>query len=203
LGSRIVLLPGHGKTARDFYRSSRTDWLEYAFTCMDDICRRYKKVFLIGHSMGGLLCLNYAFSHKVAGIVLINTPSVIYLSASQVMRSVKVVFSEVERTKILEEGVSVGSGKFYEYPLFAKPFADTCRLTISTKKRLSEITAPVLIIQSRHDETVGYKSAGRLKARLTNTAVEMVYLDHSSHAIFSPGDEDMMFYTVTNFLRRS
>src|ERR671929_869167 len=49
------LLPGHGRTLRDFAASSAEDWLAPAGKALREMGERYDRVGVVGLSMGGAL----------------------------------------------------------------------------------------------------------------------------------------------------
>src|SRR5436853_303254 len=73
-----VLLPGHGTHLRD---KVPMDWPEYSSAVHKEL-QKLKQwcsyVFLIGHSLGGALCLHVAASEPVTGIVTMCAPIYMY-----------------------------------------------------------------------------------------------------------------------------
>jgi carboxylesterase len=52
---RVPLLPGHGRSIRDWGRTGADDWFSYARRERDDLLRTHDTVALVGLSMGGAL----------------------------------------------------------------------------------------------------------------------------------------------------
>ncbi len=48
----VPRLPGHGTCGKDFIRSHKKDWVGLVKNALEDLKKRYKKVHLLGHSMG-------------------------------------------------------------------------------------------------------------------------------------------------------
>jgi carboxylesterase len=67
-------LPGHGSDCKSFIKNNRFDQFNYVKEYFLKIKENHKRIYLIGHSMGGLFCLKLAEKHKIDGIVLISTP---------------------------------------------------------------------------------------------------------------------------------
>ena len=70
-----LLLPGHGGTAKDFAHSSQQQWTEQVHKEVHRYAELYPNVYLMGHSMGGLLAINESICSKanVKGLILLNT----------------------------------------------------------------------------------------------------------------------------------
>lgn len=68
-------LPGHGKDAWAFAKSSMQAWEDAAEQAVLGACTQYDRVYLVGHSMGGLLLASIAEKHpQVKGLVTIAMP---------------------------------------------------------------------------------------------------------------------------------
>lgn len=73
---RAPLLPGHGKPAREFHASRRSDWLAAVRAETKALLSQGKRVIYVGHSMGCLLGLLISRELKApyAGMLLLCCP---------------------------------------------------------------------------------------------------------------------------------
>jgi len=62
--------PGHGTSGEDFIKTDRHMWLGAATDCCKDLQKEYDKVYIIGHSMGGLIASIIATEEKLDRAVL-------------------------------------------------------------------------------------------------------------------------------------
>lgn len=73
-----VLLPGHGTSVNDMTQSRYYHWRDFLERRYLEERSKYRRLFLIGFSMGGSLCLDIAAknsdSFRPAGIVTISSP---------------------------------------------------------------------------------------------------------------------------------
>lgn len=67
----VPRLRGHGTSGRDFMRSGWRDWLGDAEDAYRELAARYRKVALVGHSMGGALAVILASRHAISPVVLL------------------------------------------------------------------------------------------------------------------------------------
>src|SRR5262249_28073706 len=73
-----VLLPGHGTPMRDMLPISWSDWSNVVRKQLQKLKQWCKYVFLIGHSLGGALCLHLAASESITGIITMCAPVYMY-----------------------------------------------------------------------------------------------------------------------------
>ena len=202
---RAILLPGHGGTSRDFYSTPHTAWSAYAHDEIDRMKEKYEKVLLVGHSMGGLFCLQYAAQYGADGIVLINTPLRVKISLRRVVGGLKTkrrpTAGESPLTKAYREGLSIRMGRFYEYPLWAGNFIGLLRIMHDTLAHLPNVRTPVLVMQAQRDESVRLSSARLLMDTLSNADARFIPLEGSYHSYFPPEDQRKIIEEVTSMIQ--
>ena len=185
---KAILLPGHGDSGSSFSGSSESHWRNHVENELAILKNSYSKIFLIGHSLGGLLALNVSVKTHVDGIVLLNTPIKTRMSIRQIGMSMRVLFSS--KTKFdpmldtYRKTFSVGLNDWWTLPFWLNRLLDVNRIARRTISILHKIDTPVLIYQSRHDETVHPVSAEILKHHLGGNLISLKYLNHSTHAYF-------------------
>ena len=202
---KALLLPGHGADLKSFCRTPFGAWQSYVSQAIDETLKQYARVFLVGHSLGGLLCLEYAATHKVEGLVLINTPLLFKISPKQISINLRVLFGKPERDdEIISEyrrGAGLSGGcKWYEYPLLPRPFLHLTKHMRNAEKILQHVMTRTLIVQSCKDETVRLNSANKLKKGLPNALSEPLWLNNSYHSYFSEQDKKILFNAIGHFL---
>jgi carboxylesterase len=202
-----LLLPGHGGDARAFSRNSCKQWQQYVDAAISRIKPQYEHVYLIGHSLGGLLCLNYAATHNVDGVILFNAPLKFKLGLKQLMFSFRILLSSPEKDDdfllTYRQAFSVKAGRIYEYPLWLRQFASLYSLARKTRRILKEVKAKTLIVQSMKDESVQLRSAGLLKSGLVNAQAEIMELKESYHGYMTEKDKKKLLNAVERFVTRA
>ena len=68
-----ILLDGHGGGVTDFSRTSMEIWRKQVRSILNALCVRYKRIFIVAHSMGTLLAMEAALEHKnkIAGMLFL------------------------------------------------------------------------------------------------------------------------------------
>ena len=204
LDCMALLLPGHGGTARAFSRTPYEKWPSYVKARVREASRRYRRVFLVGHSLGGLISLDCAAGGGVAGVVLINTPLACKVSLRQLAFSMRIMlFPEGQDDALASayrQEFSVSDAKLYEYPLWIRQFVGLYRYMRQTRRRLKDVRTRTLVIQSAHDESVRQRSVGLFRAGLVNAAADFMELKESYHGYFPEKDKQNLLDAVREFV---
>ena len=168
-----VLLNGHGTSGRNFVRSNKDKWIE---TVEKEIIKhkdKYENIILVGHSMGSLISILLSLKYKdnIKGLVLIATPLKVFVKLRMIVSSIRYIFKKEKNDKLakkFEEVVSVDRCSLVTYMKWTFRYMDLFYLINITKKHLNKIDVPSLIIQSRNDELVSYRSLKMFKNKLKN-----------------------------------
>lgn len=197
-------LPGHGGSYADFARTRRGAWLQHVQHAIDETRGRYRRVFLVGHSLGALLCLDYASRRAVDGLVLLNAPLRFRISPRQLALSLRVLLGSPRRDDALLRAYRAGFGICGGNPLHAalwvRPFWLLLEHIRDIRPMLQRVTAPVLVAQSALDESVHPQSAEQLKNALLHAKITTLHLEQSHHGYFPPADEQALRQAVLRFL---
>lgn len=199
-----LLLPGHGGSARKFSITAPDEWRSHVMSRVREAAERYRRVFLVGHSLGGLISLECAACGGIDGVVLINTPLAFKVSPKQVAFSMKIMlFPDGHDDPFLtayRQDFSVADAKLYEYPLWLRQFFGLFLYIRQTRRRLKDVKTKVLILQSARDESVQQRSVRLLKEGLVNAKAEVMALRDSFHGYFPERDRQSLHEAVSRFV---
>ncbi len=192
-----VLLPGHGGGVRDFIRFGAKDWQACVQSELDGLKDRYRSVFLVGHSIGGLLALNACLipENRISGVLLISTPLKFnVLNPQSLLMKLRLIAlpknSAVRAAYRSANSVAISNPLLY--PLALRPVFGAFKLARETKRILADISVPVCMFHSRNDETTSYKSARLLLDGLGNTPVAAYELKSSRHAYYDAKEREII-----------
>lgn len=197
-----MLLPGHGASAKAFASHTLADWEAHLYTQINKYAQKYAKIYLVGHSMGGLLALNASLNHNIAGIFLISTPLKINLfNFNSFTRRLRLLFYTKSNT-IKSEYLRANSIKMsiFSFPLLLKPTIQFYKLIRKTKSNLKGICTPVFMVHSQKDETVSYKSAQLLYSGLCNTHRTRICIKKSWHAYYTQEERKLIAESLLNMI---
>ena len=197
-----VLLPGHGSSGFAFAKCTLEDWeahLKSEIACYS----HYKNIYLIGHSIGGLLALNLSTESNVRGVIAISTPLKVYIfHPFHHYIKLKILFSkrENEIKKCYLSSKSIGKPYFRSMILWPRVLLQPHRLIRKTVKHIQQITVPVLTIHSKKDETASFKSIKLFEKLLTNVNHEAVLLKDSLHAYYCEDERAAIAAAILDFI---
>lgn len=204
---KTILLPSHGGSGRAFLKSNRHAWQSCIDQEVEKLVKQYQQVYLIGHSLGGLLALNAAIHFPISGIMLINTALRTRITFQQISLSLRVLLASKNSQDPListyRDSFSISLEDWWTMPGWVVPMAEVLRVASKTRKILPLINAPVFIYQSLKDETVHPISAQLLKKSLVNSKVKLTYFNNSTHAFFEEKDRQLMVGDLTQLINGS
>ena len=197
-----ILLPGHGRTIEEMERSNDREWREACRAAYRELAAKYRRVSVVGLSMGGVLSCLMAEEFEPACLILF-APAMKYLHAQDYLSPVA---KHVMKRMIWPEG-SHRADFLHEYDIgyAAAPVGkveDMTRLQREARQNLSKITCPVLVVQSHRDEQV-HGSVPEIVTRGVSSPVrEICWVDKSSHVCTIGPDREYIYARVIDFLRR-
>ncbi len=173
------MLSGHGTSLRDMNGQRYTDWLRDAEEGYEALKKAgCTEIFVLGHSMGGVLAMLLAARTEISGLVLFCAPLRLkaYLHLAGPIGAVK--------PYIYDNVPAAYQGNPYAQGYIGTPIRrirDIKRLCALAKQEISNITCPILLFQSRNDNRVDLKSVGMIERSVKSAACTTVYLERSTH----------------------
>ena len=143
--------------------------------------------------MGGLIGIHFAALPEIKKIVFINTPIYFW--------NVKIIFSDIaadirnrqsEKIRYYKKSISKTS---------LKSGIDFLKILRKTKKIMSKIDKPALVLQCMDDESARFKSAHFICDKLGSRA-QLRYYDGGCHQVFikAPEIRDCMCGDIYSFI---
>lgn len=203
-----LLLPGHGGSGREFTRTPGRQWVRFTMQRIRRYAYQYRRVLVVGHSMGGLLALHASLfsENHVAGVFLLNTPLSIHFTARGTKNGLKAVFAPQKYLDVVSrsyrQGNSVQRMAIPQYLQMLPRVADLQKLMVWIREELPKVRVPVTIIQSRRDETVKWRSAMDLSSGMSQVPCRVVWLQSSWHSYYTSGEKEVVEREFRWFLER-
>jgi len=195
-----VKLAGHGTTLEDFENSKYEHWINSATEAYNKLKSSCSKIYVIGHSMGGVLALNIAENHPVDRLVLL-APALVTKDKTALLVPILKHFMKykqwapTERPKE-ETKYLLGYGKI---PLAC--VHELSKLQRITKAKLSNIDKPLLIIHSKKDNAIDGKGIEIIERSVTSKEIKKVFLNKCGHNITVEREKETVFKEVLDFLQ--
>jgi carboxylesterase len=162
-----ILLPGHGTKVEDLIPTRFYHYVAIADQFLLNLSKYYKKVFIVGFSMGGAIALKLAHlrQDKIQGIALISTPvffnglfngRLILHSPLMVLTGWLKMFYPVLKLNRGKRNPEMFVGYEFKYPLAA---LHSFKISLKyIRKKLKEIYIPSAMIINEKDKTVPKES---------------------------------------------
>ena len=207
LGFHVLapLLPGHGTTAADLTKKKEEDFCESVLGAYRELEQKagVEHIYLVGHSMGGLLSLDLAEQGLGEKLVLLATPVHIYQKLGEFARYIYHFKKYTDRGR---KGFRY-KGKLIYMSYQQMPLKTlACMLDIRNRvvKKAEKVKIPTLLIYSKDETTVKPKSSNRLKKKLIGApVVKQVWLTDSGHTIMLDRKRETVFAEIEEFFKEA
>ena len=198
------LLEGHGTSLEHMEQTGRRHWLESARRGYLRLADDHELVHLFGFSMGGLLCLNLATELPAASLTTLNTPIKLHDRRQPFAR----VVQYCQRFHMWDDEGPEPEGEAARYwvgyeGVPVKGAVQLLYLIKETKRRLPEVTSPLLVIQSKADESVRPVSAEIIRDRTSSFRKNLVWLERSRHNSLLDDERHIIHDSVLAHIRDS
>ncbi len=207
---RGLRLPGHGTTPFDLEKTGPSEELNFILGEVRLLKQRHKKVFLVGHSMGGALSVLAATSPDVDGLVLAGphfrvTHRWFYGLPIETWNALtgwavrwvykSDAFIQVDRPEAKREIVS------YRYvPAKAVALIDHFAALARDPVTLGMVECPVLMLHGKNDLAASPDAAEKAFNSMASKDKKLVLLDRSNHHIFWDYDREQVYTEILDFL---
>ena len=203
LSAASVLLPGHGRSKMDFVKATLQSWEQHLQKELERY-QNYEHIYLVGHSIGGLLALSATIEgkQKIEKVVLLSTPLKVYLFNPISWFRKFCIHIGIGNNEVRAAYKNANSiGKVFPYcVLWFRVLLQPHKLMRKLKRKLGIIKIPILVIHSKKDETVSWKSAELFDKGLTGSVHEMVTLNHSHHAYYTKEERQCIAQKLLAFI---
>ena len=197
-----MLLPGHGTHVRDMLPLGWADWSRAVRVELQRLKQVCDCVFLIGHSLGGALCLHTAAYEQIAGVVTMCAPLHMFFWTRPVVRLAK-CFMPVLPTLREDIRDAVARRSYtrdgYRWTPMA-PVDSMLNYLPNLRQELPHVTAPALIINATHDHVVPARDGSAIYRALGSQEKELVTLHRSYHVVMKDYDRQEVFARTLAFL---
>lgn len=195
-------LAGHGTCESDLMRTTKEDWYNSVldgFFILRGLC---DKIYVVGHSMGGLLTLKLATQYEFAKIVTLAAP--IFIDEGLGLKNLPPkefcgnACTFTPRKKLDDVPPAVNN-VYDKTPLVS--VHELVDLIADVKKILPKVTAPILIMQGEEDHTVQPRSARFIMDNVGSAIKRIVTVPNAGHLLPFAEQRDFVFEHTLNFLR--
>jgi carboxylesterase len=210
----VPRLAGHGTRPQDLARVRWTDWYASALGGYQLLKNQCDQIFVGGLSMGALLALLLSADVSVDGVIAMATPIMTLGGPQRIafVRLLKFVLRYTNQTDTSElphririEQTQRGEAAIgrVRYDLWSTAaYEQFLRLRHTVIQRLPDVTAPLLLIFSENDQTVGLASQEIICQRARSRIIETRVLKESGHVMTQDTEMQTVFEWSVDFIAR-
>lgn len=190
-------LPGHEKSI--LKKVTKEEWIDECKNQLEKLINhKYRKIYLIGHSMGGVLACYLAANYKEVKKLVLAAPAFKYLTFEE--ENFKLLTAIKNSPKVLKDYKAEDVfSRILQFPVsVVKEFMN---LVDESQELPSKITCPTLLIQGTSDQIVPVKSSEYVFDNLKSKNKKMIILDGVTHDIFRSKELDNLTNKIKVFLK--
>lgn len=190
-------LPGHDKYVLKGIKSD--DWVKAAESHIEKLINNgYKEIYIVGHSMGGVITCLLASKYKEVKKIVLAAPAFEAMSSTNgkinIMKSLKQTPKVIKRFDGFKELIS----RILKFPIrVVKEFQ---KLIYSNQDLPSKINIPTLIIHGTMDDMVPYTSSIKVFANLKTEEKQLIIVEELNHNVFRNVHQEELVEIVKEFL---
>jgi carboxylesterase len=194
------LLPGHGTRPEDLNKVRWRDWAWEAEQAYHLLATHCDRVFVGGESMGGVLALHLAAKYAGIAGILCYAPAIrLALPMLELVR----LYVTAPLTEAIPKQ-NVDSNPYWQgykvNPLWS--VVELVRLGREVQRNLAQIRQPVLVVQSRHDETIDPACGQIILDGVSSELKELHWMEESGHIILLEEERDEIACLTLDFMGR-
>jgi carboxylesterase len=205
-------LAGHGTDPHDLKRTTWRDWYASALDGYHILRQTCEQVFLVGHSMGGMLSLILSIEIESAGVAVLATP---IRFSSRVMANARWIkyalpYTDQSDTTPLPQLIREEQTRRGEEPLgrvryelwSSAAVAELYALANYVDSQLPQVKAPLLLIYSQGDDTAKVWQGDHIAAHVGSQQIERHTLEQSGHIVTQDVEREQVFTRVAEFVQQ-
>lgn len=176
-----LLLPGHGGTVKDFGRVRRGEWQRHVHDALLRLKETHPRVYLVGHSMGGLLSILEAAEEPegIAGLLLMAPALRIRVTPAAAWENLlKGLGLGVNRAELATYYGTEPDWRFWRYIPWIPRYLELFALSRAAREALPRLTVPTRAFRHGRDELVSPKIGPLLAACPAVTLAELAGSRH-------------------------
>lgn len=189
-------LPGHEK---NLSKVKYKEWIEACEKQVEWLIKNgYNKIYLIGHSMGGVIATYLSSKYKEIKKLVLAAPAFHYLNVIKdelnVGKSLQIapkIIKDYGSDEVIARMLKFNISVIKEFMNLVKDYYDYPKY----------VTCKTLILQGNKDNLVPISSSEYVYETIKSKDKELVILDGKTHDIFRGNKKEEIFKLVENFLR--
>lgn len=189
-------LPGHHK---NLSKVKYQEWIKKSEEKVEWLIENgYSNIYVIGHSMGGLIASHLTTKYKQIKKLVLAAPAFHYLNVvnddlniKESLKAAPKVIEEFGGDEIVARFLKLDVSAIREFMMLVKKYYYAPK----------NIICPVLILQGTNDHLVPPTSSEYVYEQLTKNIKKLVYIKGATHDVFRDEKKEQIFEIVEKFLK--
>ncbi|MBM7540112.1 alpha/beta hydrolase [Amphibacillus cookii] len=190
---------GHGQAPEDLLEGGAQAWWEDVKASYDELkAQGYRKIAVIGLSLGGVLALKLAYSQPIVGVVPMCSP-MFFDNEQQLTKGFRYYASQYKRVEGKQEDQVIK--EVDQLVQDAKPlFQELAALFKEVNCHLDQIYTPTMVIQAKDDQMINTASASHIYETVECDEKAIKWYEDAGHAITLGAKRDDVHEDIYQFL---
>lgn len=186
-----ILLDGHGKTVKDFSKTSMKKWKNQVNEAVSMLSSTHNEIYIVAHSLGCLLAIDQVIKNpKIKKLFLLSVPLKVRIKPKLISNSLKVYLgvNEPHNPQLMaaRERYGVGEDKNpFNYIGWVPRFLELFSEIRKQRNRITLLNTDITAYISLKDEMVSTRSKTYLEL---NKNINIVELKNSTHYYYDKED---------------
>ena len=192
-------LPGHDKVIVSGVKHE--EWINEAERQIEFLINHnYKEIYVIGHSMGGVIAAHLASKYPQVKKLVLVAPAFRYLDFKDGKVNIRAINNSVKNIPELFKnmGKETVIERFTKTPI--PTLIEFTKLVSKLENDLNNITCPILTIQGLNDKVVPIESTELVYNTVKSTSNTLINIKEVTHDCFRKKRNDEIRNIITNFL---
>jgi len=203
----VPRLPGHGTTSQDLLKTRAEDWIRRVLDAVLDTRSMWKKMGIVGLSMGGLLATIVASSVGVDSLVLAAPAFGVTNRWFNLVPLLRFFIRHVEKKpedipQFDDPDLQTLSREYWS-KYWIPAIYQLWRVRKMAWKSLEKVRVPTLVIASKKDGTVPLESVVEAYDRIRSAQKRMVVLEESGHVVVDDIERERVADLIADWFQKT
>ena len=188
-------LPGHDKP---FVSGAKyTDWINESEKQIEHLIKKYRKIYVVGHSMGGVIATHIANKYPQVKKLVLVAPAFEYKSFNQNKKDI------LKLKKVIKDDANFSAYEILLSKLLLvqiSTIAQFVKLIKKYKEDIKQTKIPILIVHGTIDEVVPFSSSQYAYDNVISKKKFLTEITSVRHAVFRSKKADEVSKYILKFI---